>query len=430
VGLGLSLLLVGEAASQPNPVQPGGGFGFPYPSFTGAPGVLTAQRYVQTFNAAYHNPNAYAHWLSVGTDIRVLNPNGMYLKHINLRTVYLGRDDLNAAEGHPNAAWIQANHPEWIVKSSNGSSVPIFRPDLGEAVLDFGNDAYLDWALNTWMPQQYLDATDRDPNRLTWHVHDNGNFDAMRITCRPGDAVCTRYTTDEGVRTAWENLLRRFRARYPNKRLVISTGPVTYKPVAEQMALFQRILSLSGGYFCESLTNTFAYWDSQPNDAKRIALVTTMQLASWLADTNKVFFPNYGMTAATEPTQAQTDYGWAFFNLMRKGSMQFFSKLTKDASGNWAPRTYPEMNVSLGQPTEVATQQSANVWRRTFTNAIAYVNLSDAAVSIPLPSTGGPYKNSRGNTVDSPLTLGSFSGLTVYKGDDGVPAMPTNVRVQ
>jgi hypothetical protein len=73
------------------------------------------------------------------------------------------------------------------------------------------------------------------------------------------------------------------------------------------------------------------------------------------------------------------------------------------------------MNLVLGQPTEVATQQSPNVWRRNFTNAIAYVNLSDASVSIPLPSTGGPYRNSLGQTVNSPLTLASFSGLTVYK---------------
>jgi hypothetical protein len=130
-----------------------------------------------------------------------------------------------------------------------------------------------------------------------------------------------------------------------------------------------------------------------------------------------------------EPTQAQTNYGWAFFNLMRKGAWQFFSKLTKDASGNWVPETYPEMSLALGQPTEVATQQSPNVWRRTFTNAIAYVNLSDAAVSIPLPSTGGPYKNSLGQTVYSPLTLGSFSGLTVYK-TQSVLAAPTNLRVQ
>jgi hypothetical protein len=285
---------------------------------------------------------------------------------------------------------------------------------VGEG-LDFGNDAYLDWLLNEWMPQQFFDSTDRDPNRVTWYMIDNGNFSAMGIDCAAGDPVCSRYTTEEGVLTAWENLLRRFKARYPNKKVVISAGPVTYVPVGQQMAVFQRILSLADGYFGETLTNDFAYFNDQPNSGKRLALRATMQLASWLADAGKVFFPNVGMSGGAAPTQAQMNYAWAFFNLMRKGDWQFFSKVTKDSSRNWVPMKYPEMSLVLGHPTEVATEMAPNVWRRDFTGAIAYVNLSDAPVNIPLPSTGGPFKNSLGQAVDSPLTLGSFSGLTVYK---------------
>ena len=387
---------------------------------------MTAQQFVQLFNGSYHNPDAFAYWISVGTDIRKLNPAGVYLKHINFRTIENG--PAGSSESHPDYNFIKNSRPQWILKDRNGNPVSLF--GWGE-VLDFGNDAYIDWALNTWMPNQYLDATDKDPNRVTWYLHDNGLFDRMYNDCAPGDSVCNRYNTDEGVRTAWENLLRKFKARYPNKRIVISAGPVTYKPVAEQMALFERILSLADGYFGETLTNDFAYFNDQPNSGKRTALVTTMQLADWLADNGKVFFPNLGMSSGAEPTQAQVNYGWAFFNLMRKGEWQFFSRVTKDpSSGFWVPRKYPEMDLALGQPTEEATQQSPNVWRRTFTSAIAYVNLSDASVSIPLPSTGGPYKNSLGQTVTSPLTLGTFSGLTVYKPQGGPPATPTNLRVQ
>ena len=371
---------------------------------------MTAQEYVQLFNGGFHTSATYKYWISVGTDIRMLNPAGVYLKHINFRTIEGG--PAAAAGSHPDYNFIKQNHPEWIIKDRNGNPISLF--GWGE-ILDFGNDAFLDWALNVWMPNQYLDETDRDPNRVTWFVHDNGEFGRMYLDCAAGDAVCNRYNTDEGMRTAWENLLRRFKARYPNKRMVISTGPVTYKPVADQMAVFQRILSLADGYFNETLTNDGAYYNDQPNAGKRRVLVTTMQLASWLADNGKIFFPNLGMGDGVEPSQAQVDYGWAFFNLMRKGDWQFFSRVTKDASGIWVPRTYPEMNLVLGQPTEVATQQSPNVWRRDFTNSIAYVNLSDASVSIPLPSTGGPYRDSLGQTVNSPLTLASFSGLTVYK---------------
>jgi hypothetical protein len=417
-------LLPSQAASQPTPVQPGGGFAASYPAFTGAPGAMTAQQYVTLFNAAYHNPNAFDYWIAAGTDIRKLNPKGVYLKHMNLRTIVSG--PVGPAEGHPDYDYIKRYHPEWIIKDRSGKPITLF-VNTYEA-LDFGNDAFLDWVLNIWMPEQYFDETDQDPNRVMWYLHDNGNFDRMYLDCAPADPVCNRYNTDEGVRTAWENMIRRFKARYPNKRLVISSGPVTYKTIAEQTAIFQRILSRADGYFGETLTNDFAYFNDQPSAGKRTALLATMQLASWLADTNKVFFPNVGMTGGPEPTQSQMDYAWAFFNLLRKGDWQFFSRVTKDTSGNWVPRKYAEMTLPLGQPAEPATEQQPNVWRRAFTNAIAYVNLSDTPVSISLPP-GGPFKNSLGQTVSSPLTLTSFSGLTVYR-STAAPAAPQQLQAK
>jgi hypothetical protein len=113
------------------------------------------------------------------------------------------------------------------------------------------------------------------------------------------------------------------------------------------------------------------------------------------------------------------NYGFAFFNLLRNGNNQFFSIVEKDSSGNWQPRTYPEQNLALGNATETRQQTSPNVYRRTFQNAIAYVNLSDGQVSIALPA--GSWKNSLGQAVASPLTLPSFSGLTVY----GSTSQPT-----
>jgi hypothetical protein len=107
------------------------------------------------------------------------------------------------------------------------------------------------------------------------------------------------------------------------------------------------------------------------------------------------------------------DYAWAFFNLLRKGELQFFSRVTKDAAGNWQPRTYPEMNVALGDPLESDVEISTDVHRRTYAHAIAYVNLSDAPAVIDLPA-GGPYTTASGTPVDTPLTLASFRGLTVY----------------
>ena len=105
-----------------------------------------------------------------------MNPNGVYLKHINLRVI------LKGFSSHPDYDYIKQHHPEWVIKDRYGKPIPLF--GWGE-VLDFGNDAFIDWALNTWMPNQYLDDTDRDLNRVTWYVHDNGDLDECSWIVRP-----------------------------------------------------------------------------------------------------------------------------------------------------------------------------------------------------------------------------------------------------
>jgi hypothetical protein len=363
-----------------------------------------------------HNPNVYRQWIVSGKDIRKLNPNGVYLKHINLRTIDSTQRE-PSVEGHPDYDWIHANHPEWILHDANGKTIPLFIPT--EECLDFGNDAYLDWVLNTWMPNNYFDSTDSDLAAVMWYLQDNGQFLKLNVTCAANDPVCQKYTTDTGVQTAFKHMFDRFHAKYPNKRIFVSTGPLSYMTPEQQLPWMEDVLSHADGYFSESLTNDHCYWNSQPNSAKRNALTATLQLADWLASKGKYFFPNLGMGDGTQPTQAQVNYGFAFFNLLRNGNNQFFSIVKKDSSGNWQPRTYPEQNLALGNATETRQQTSPNVYRRTFQNAIAYVNLSDGQVSIALPA--GSWKNSLGQAVASPLTLPSFSGLTVY----GSTSQPT-----
>jgi hypothetical protein len=372
-----------------------------------------------------NNPNTFLLWITQGWDIRLLNRGGVYLKHLNLRTI--DRTLESSADGRPDYRWIHQNHPEWIVKDVTGNPIPLFAPS--EEILDFGNDAYLDWVLNTWMPNHFFDSTDRDPDGVYWYLHDEGSFTGMyHLNCAVSDPICNKYKTDQGVQDAWIHMLDRFKAKYPNRNIVINTQPNTYQSVTTQMARFQKVLSHAAGYFSECLTNDYASWSTEPNSGKRTALVTTLQLANWLADNNKVFFPNLGLAHVTEPTQAATDYAWAFFNLMRKGDWQFFSKVTKD----WRPVKYPEMDRPLGQPLEVAVEFSPGVYRRAFQQAITYVNISDNPIAINLP-TDSIYQNSLGRTVNSPLTLGSFSGLTVYKSSTATPTSPpapTNLTVR
>jgi len=418
--LATATLIIGLSLGAAEADQAGGEFGFSHPNFTGAAGAMTAQQFVLAFDAAMHNPSVFRQWIRAGTDIRKLNPSGVYLKHLNLRTIDSAQLE-PSTEGHPDYNWIKTNHPEWILRDANGRTVPLYRST--EESLDFGNDAYLNWVLNTWMPNNYLDSTDSDPNKITWYLQDNGDFLGMHINCAPNDAICQKYTTDAGVQSAFKHMFDRFKARWPNKRIMVSTGTLSYLTPSEQLPFMEDVLSHTDGYFSECLVDSHCYFAGEPNSGKRNALKATMRLASWLAEHGKVFFPNLGMGDRTQPTRSEMNYGWAFFNLVRKGNLQFFAKVTQDSTGLWQPRTYPEMNLSLGQPLEERQQISANVYRRSFEHAIAYVNLSDSAVSISLPS--GTHTNSLGQAVFSPLTLASFSGLTVYH---SIPIAPSNLR--
>jgi hypothetical protein len=381
-------------------------FGFPYPTFTSAPGAMTVNEFVQTFGAAMHNPDTYLGWIKDGIDIRKLNPNGVYLKHLNLRTIVRGSPDLS----HPDYDWIHQNHPEWILRDANGNTVPIFTPQ--EEALDFGNDAYLDWALNEWMPNTYFDATDSSTSGTFYYLQDNGNFLAQSINCAGNDPVCKKYTTDEGVQSAWKHMLQRFQDAHPNRRIFVNTGTVSYKTPEQQLPYMKDVLTYAHGYYSESLTNDHTYWNDQPNKDKRNALHASLEMADWLAANGKYFFPNLGMGDGIEPTQKETDYGYAFFNLTRAGDWQFYGQVVKDDSGMYQPSTYPEMDLPLGEPLEEYQEIAPDVLCRSFENATAYVNLSDNVTSIALAS--GTNTNSRGETVASPLSLGSFSGLTVY----------------
>jgi len=296
-------------------------------------------------------------------------------------------------------------------KRRQRETVPLFISS--QECLDFGNPAYLDWVFGTWFPQNYFDSTDGNVAAVTWYLQDNGSFLRQYINCAPNDAVCQKYNTDAGVQSAFKTMADKFHQYYPNKRIFVNTGTLSYLTPTQQLPWMENVLSHFDGYFGESLTNRFAYWNSQPNSQKRNALNATLLLADWCAAHGKYFFPNEGVANGQQPTQSDTNYAFAFFSLFRKGNRQFFSKVTKDSSGSWQPRVYPEMNLPTGLALENRVVIAPNVYRRKFQNAIAYVNLSDASTSIPLPS--GTWKNSLGSTIKSPLVLGSFSGLTVYQ---------------
>jgi hypothetical protein len=312
----LTSLLFFWAAMVCGQDQPGGGFGFSYPNFTGATGAMTAQQFAQTFSATMHNPNAYRQWINSGTDIRKLNPAGVYLKHLNLRTIDSSQRE-PSVEGRPDYDWIHLHHPEWILHDANGNTVPLFVAT--EECLDFGNPAYLDWVFGTWFPQNYFDSTDSQVALTTYYMQDEGSFLRMYFSCAANDTVAQRYNTDAGVQSAFKTMFDKFHQYYPNKRIFVNTGPLSYMAPAQQLPWMEDVLSHADGYFGENLTNDHAYWNSQPNANKRNALLAELQLADWLAANGKYFFPNLGLGDGQQPTQAQTNYVYAFFQPTAKG---------------------------------------------------------------------------------------------------------------
>jgi len=402
--------------TAPGPVLPGGRFAFAYPFFSledGAKGVATPEGFAARFAGGKHNPGVIDGWASAGRDIRALNPRGMYFKHVNLRITDNSRAGPagSKVDGIPTYDWIRAHHPEWIIKDRRGKPVPMYLPT--EEVLDFGNDAYLDWALDTWMPEQLFDAADRAAPVV--HLqHDNGDFQAHDIDCAPGDAICERYTTDEGMQSAWVHMLTRLKKRWPQVRVIVSSGPKPFVDVDVQLAAFKRVLAAADGYYSEGLTDRHHHYLKTATGAERRAnLEMILRLAAWLSEQGKIFMPIEGQDSGVPPTQADTDYAFAFFNLLRTSSdRQFFAKVSIDRDGQWVPTEYPEMDAPLGTPTGAATQIRPHVYERTFTTAVAYVNLSDAGTTIDLPA--GPWRNSRGEPV-SALTLRPFTGITLYR---------------
>lgn len=384
-----------------------GQFAFSYFNFTTAPGAITETDFVQRFAAAMHNPGAFD---AAATDIRAMNPKGYYYKHFNLTA------DGTTPEGYPDYNYL-LKHPEWLVKDVNGHLV-VTSPIYNLHLVDFANDAYLDWALNTWMPSGLLDGIDKQPGREIFLMEDMGNFlDPLTPNCASIDTVCNRYATTQGVQNAWIHYLDRLKATYPNSSIIINSEPeISAGDTASQLAVFKNVLSHADGYYCESLTDRHnPVWKGASNDSRRIALKTQLQLANWLAEQDKVFFPNEGVADGTSPTQADTDYAWAFFNLVKKGDKQFFSKRTNvpGQPGTVEPYVYPEMELATGLPIGLFYEIQTNVYRRDFSRAVALVNLSDAQVSVNLPA-GKTYVNSLGQTIGPSITLTSFDGLTVY----------------
>jgi hypothetical protein len=411
----LKLSAVPVDASSVPPTQLLSRFAFPYPNLqTGAPAPANLTGFGSRFDGAQHNPSAYDAWVASGTDPRVLNPKGVYLKHVNFVTADVNQCNVKI-EGRPDYCDIALNHPQWILRNSANAIVTLYGPT--DAVLDWGNDAYIDYLIATTIPAILDSYETAATTPAIYFEHDNGSFYARNYTPLAGASYAYAYNTDAGVQAAWLHLIGRLHAAFPTLKIVISSFPDLNRSISSQMTVFQSIFLAADGYYSEGLTDRHVWWGktgSGVSDAqKRNALNVTMQLASWLADHGKIFMPMEGQGDGIAMSQADTDYAYAVFNLFRKGDKQFFCKFSMSGT-NWVPAEFPEMNLPIGSAVDTAAVSiGANVWRRKFTKAESYVNWSSASVTVT-PSPGSVWKNALG-TAFSTITLQPFTGLTVYR---------------
>jgi hypothetical protein len=393
----------------------GGKFAFPYPNLTtGAGSPATVASYGTRFDGALQNPSVFATWLATGTDPRHVNPKGVYVKHVNFVTADTGQSNV-MTEGRPSYNDLLTNHPTWILRDSSNALVTLYGPT--DAVLDWGNDAYIDYLIATTIPQ-ILDSIDNDPNTpAVYFEQDNGSFYARNyVAPLAGSNYAYAYNTDAGVQAAWLHLLGRLTTAFPKLRILISSFSDFNKSVSSQMAVFQTIFSACHGYYSEALTDRHTWWGhvgSGITDAqKRNYLNTTMQLAAWLAASDKYGYFMEGQNDSITMTQADTDYAMAMMNVIRQGNKQYVSKLTI-TGGNWVPSNFDYQDRALGNPIDLAPVAiSPDVWRRRYTCAEAYVNWSSSTVVVT-PTPGFTWKNTLGTTF-STISLPSFSGLTVF----------------
>jgi hypothetical protein len=415
----LSLFLISPAPAQI--VLTGGRFAFPYPNLTtgaGSPGNIAG--YATRFDGVQHNPAVYATWLASGTDPRTINPGGVYLKHVNFVTADRRQNSV-PFEGRPDYSDILANHPQWIVRDSTNTIVTMYDP-ANDAVLDWGNDAYINYLIATTIPQ-ILDSIDNaSTTPVIYFEQDNGSFYARNYSAPlAGSSYAYQYNTDAGVQAAWLHLLSRLNTAFPKLKIFISSFPDADRTVSAQMTVFQSIYGAANvaGWYSECLTDRHCWWGlpgAVTDTQKRNMLNTMMSVSSWLADNGKYFMPMCQGDATTWD-QTDVDYTYAVHNLFRKSDKQFYCKLTV-ISTNWVPSNFPEMDLEVGASVDSAPVSiGTDVWRRKFTKAEAYVNWSSSPVTVT-PTAGKTWRNSVGVYLTS-MTLQPFTGMTVYTTGSG-----------
>ena len=113
-------------ANQANPQNPGFGLVFQAPTDY----ALASQRFNFAVDTSYRIGK-----LAEG------NPDGLYVKYFSLSQI----SKTKRRKICPNYDYIVSNHPEWILRKTDGSFFPGFQPGY---LMDIGNQSYVNYAIN------------------------------------------------------------------------------------------------------------------------------------------------------------------------------------------------------------------------------------------------------------------------------------------
>ena len=304
-----------------------------------------------------------------------------------------------------NYCWVQANHPDWFLRASDGSLLRYSDfPDY--ALMDVGNPGYqaawmsittaraaadgfdgiyiddisavphhgLDGRIATYTDQQYGAAVIRFMQAVTAHIHAAGLQTAANVGVDPW----TPWQRTDGLAIAatLDLMMREYFSRY--------------------------------GYDCGPYDDRFSgSYDDGPSLSLMLSWYQQVQAAG-----TRLLGVDYGGNPSGPGDTATMTYGRALWLLAwdgKPGGAYMFHT----CGGVPDQAAYPQWLADPGSPTS-ATQFTDGLWRRSFSGG--QVLLNPSATASVTTTISGTWHDASGRTVTGTVTLAPTTALVLMAG--------------
>ncbi|MGI8968334.1 MAG: putative glycoside hydrolase [Chloroflexota bacterium] len=347
-------------------------------------------------------------------------------------------------------AWVQANHPDWIVYTQDRTT-PAWYPDNagGHPPVDFTNPAVQDWYISNYIGPALttggydgiaFDQAQTDNWSARAGVYRNGQW----VQQYNGNDLDTAYR--QATITAFQQIVAKIRAIKSdaiisiNDSVPVWTGSSADQSGATALEYWRDLIPYvdviwdeCGYTICSGYGNYLTTSSLGPGDMSDPWLVETQNLA-WAASQGKGVmvgtYEPYTVTSdmTTNNSQARGDLSWNMANyLLLKGPhtwLEWRGSTEVFGDNYWQPEYGAADKIGAPMGDMYASQ---GVYMRQFTNGLAVVNPSDGSTAtISLPAG---YTNLYGNPVAN-YTLPVHSGMVLLGNASGPTSTPQPTATQ